>query len=208
MVQRLPTGIDVLDRQLDGGLPAGSVVAFEASPASQGELLLYELVRPRPTLYLTTDRNESAVADSFERTKIPVEAPDIQFLPGDAPLDTGRRAFRNVGTEETLIVDTIDPLERTDRTRYETFMNELANHMQNTNSVTILHCLKSETEPELRSTTEHMADVVLDLRTRLSAGEIENRLAVPKLRGGRALSESIKLNLEERVRIDTSRDIA
>lgn len=208
MVERLPTGIDVLDRQLNGGLPAGSVVAFEAAPASQGELLLYELSIPRQTLYLSTDRNESAVADSFERATVPVGEPDIQFVPGDAPLDTARRAFRNIGTEETLIVDPIDTLERTDRARYETFLNELSNHMQNTNSIAILHCLKGNGATEVRDTTEHMSDVVLDLRTHLSAGEIENRLAIPKLRGGRALSEAIKLNLEDRVRIDTSRDIA
>jgi hypothetical protein len=53
-----------------------------------------------------------------------------------------------------------------------------------------------------------MADVVFSLDTRVSGESIENRLAVPKFRGGRALSETIKLELGDRVRIDTSRDIA
>ena len=43
MTERLRTGIDVLDRKLDGGIPAGSIVALTAQPASQAELFLYEL---------------------------------------------------------------------------------------------------------------------------------------------------------------------
>ena len=43
MAGRLKTGIDVLDRKLNGGLPAGCIVALTASPSSQAELLLYEL---------------------------------------------------------------------------------------------------------------------------------------------------------------------
>jgi hypothetical protein len=56
--------------------------------------------------------------------------------------------------------------------------------------------------------SEHMADVIFDLKTTVSGSEIENRLAVPKFRGGRALDETIKLQLTEQVTIDTSRDIA
>jgi hypothetical protein len=56
--------------------------------------------------------------------------------------------------------------------------------------------------------TEHVADVVFQLHTEYSGDTVETRLAVPKFRGGRALSETIKLELAESVRIDTSRDIA
>ena len=51
MAERLRTGIDVLDRKLDGGLPAGSIVVLNATPASQAELFLYELTATRGTLY-------------------------------------------------------------------------------------------------------------------------------------------------------------
>jgi hypothetical protein len=62
--------------------------------------------------------------------------------------------------------------------------------------------------PTNRRYTEHMADVVFDLRTVVDGAEIENRLAVPKFRGGRAPEETIKLRLSEQVAVDTSRDIA
>jgi hypothetical protein len=59
-----------------------------------------------------------------------------------------------------------------------------------------------------RVVSKHMADVVFDLRTSVEGTEVENKLAVPKFRGGAALQETIKLQLAEDVSIDTSRDIA
>jgi len=208
MPDRLSTGVEVLDRELAGGLPAGSVVAFQAPPTSQGELLLYQLTRPRPTLYLTTDRTETAVADAFRSTRAPTGKPDIRYVSGDDPIDAVRRAFRSVGEGMTVIVDPVDGLERTSRGRYETVLNELSNHMQNTGSIAVLHCLSGNHTPDLRETTQHMADVVLDLQSEIKSGVLETRLAVPKFRGGRVPPETIKLDLTERVRVDTSRDIA
>jgi hypothetical protein len=87
-------------------------------------------------------------------------------------------------------------------------MNDLQNHIFNTNSLAILHCLAGRSVPPLRDTTEHFADVVFQLDTSIKNDEVENRLAIPKFRGGRAPSDVIKLNLVEEVSIDTSRDIA
>jgi KaiC/GvpD/RAD55 family RecA-like ATPase len=206
--RRLPLGIDPLDRELDGGLPAGSTVAYCAPPASQSELLLYELTARRETLYLTTDRSEDAVADALAKATCPTGDPEIRFVPGEAPLENARRMVRGVGEGANVIIDTGDLLERTDRGRYQRFLNELGNHMQNTGGLAFLHCLRSGAEPGLRATTHHMADVVFDLTQERHGTEVEARLGVPKFRGGRALSETVKLELAERVRVDTSRDIA
>ncbi|MFB6072423.1 MAG: RAD55 family ATPase [Halobacterium sp.] len=208
MAGRLSTGIDVLDREIGGGVPAGTVVAYEAPPASQGELLLYELTRPRPTLYLTTDRTEQAVRDAFEATTAPTGDPRFGYIPGADSLENARRAFRSVPEESTVIIDPVDALERADRSRYENFLNELGNHMRNVGGVAVLHCLDTDDDPGLRPTTEHMADVVFQLRVEEAGGEIESELTVPKFRGGTALDSPIKLNLRERVQVDTSRDIA
>ena len=204
----LPTGINALDRQLQGGLPGGSIVAFCAPPASQSELLLYELTAARDTLYLTTERTEDAVADAFDRAQCPTGDPSIRYVAGDTPLENAGRVFRSLAGEANLIVDPIDPLERVDESRYRNFLNELRNHMYNTGGVAVLHCLAGDHAPAVRATTEHMADVVLNLTTVAAGSELETRLAVPKFRGGVALSETIKLALGERVRVDTSRDIA
>lgn len=208
MDQRLPTGIEVLDRRLDGGIPAGSIVLFTADPASQSELLLYELTAARGTLYLTSLRSDQAVGDAIDRTKSRVGSPTIRDIGGDAPLDAANRLIGALPESANLVIDVTDPLERTDRTRYRRFLNELQTAMVNTGSVAFLHAMKGNDEPKNRAMTEHVADVIWDLDTEVQGTDVVNKLAVPKFRGGRALDETVKLKLGERVTIDTSRDIA
>jgi KaiC/GvpD/RAD55 family RecA-like ATPase len=205
---RLPTGVEALDRELEGGLLPGSVVAYLAPPASQSELLLMEMTSERSSLYLSTARTEGAVRDAFSRVPAPTGDPVIEYVPGDAPIDNARQMFMGVDDEANLIIDPLDTLEQGETARYQKFLNELQNHMRNTGSVAMLHCISGEGEPAARSLTKHMADVVFDLRVVYEGAEVETRLAVPKFRGGRSLDETIKLELADRVRVDTSRDIA
>lgn len=208
MAGKLPTGIDVLDRMLGGGIPAGSVIALTAAPASQSELILYELTAARRTLYLTTQRSPESVGDALERTPTRVGKPNIQAVPGDMPLDHAIQQVRTLPEESNLIIDPVDPFEEEPIGQYRHFLNTLQTHMINTDSITMLHCLDGRHAPQLRDLTEYMADVVFQLETTVSGESLTNRLTVPKFRGGRALDEPIKLELRERVSIDTSRDIA
>lgn len=209
MDRRLPTGIGVLDRKLDGGLPAGSVVAFTSPPASQGELLLYELTAARPTLYISTDRSEEAVRDGLRTTMARTGDPTVRFVPNDAPLQHAQRLVTMLPEGSNLIVDPVDVLEEeAGASNFRNFLNEVQTHMRNTDSIAVLHCLKGRDRSPVRDTTEHMADVVFELQTKVKGDKVENRLAVLKFRGGRALGDTIKLELGERVTIDTSRDIA
>lgn len=205
---RLPTGVEALDRQLEGGLLPGSVVAYLAPPASQSELLLMELTAQRNSLYLTTARSEGAVREAFQRSQAPTGDPVVRYVPADAPLDNARQLFRSIEGEANVIIDPMDTLEHADAARYQSFLNELQNHMGNTGSVAVLHCLTGDGEPARRGLTTHMADVVFDLQVVYEGAEVETRLAVPKFRGGSALEDTIKLELADRVRVDTSRDIA
>jgi KaiC/GvpD/RAD55 family RecA-like ATPase len=208
MAKRLPTGITVLDRQLDGGIPAGSIVFLGADPASQSELILYELTAARGTLYLTTARSDQAVRDGLDRSPVRSGNPTVRNVDGDGPVDQAHRLVRGLQEEANLIIDVVDVLEHVEPPRYQNFLNEVQTHMINTGGVTVLHGLKSENPPRNRGMTKHMADIVFDLDTSVNGSEVENRLAVPKFRGGRALDETIKLRLTEKVDVDTSRDIA
>jgi hypothetical protein len=209
MTKRLRTGIDVLDRKLDGGLPAGSMVALTAAPASQAELLLYELTATRGTLWLSLDRTAEAVSDSIENTPAKTGDPTVRHISGEAPLDNAGKLVSALPETSNLIVDPLDVLESQEPpSRFRSFMNDLQNHIFNTNSLAIMHCLNGRSVPPLRDTTEHFADVVFDLETMVSGDQVENRLAIPKFRGGRAPTDVIKLDLVEEVSIDTSRDIA
>ena len=209
MTKRLRTGIDVLDRKLDGGLPAGSMVTLAADPASQAELLLYELTSTRGTLWLSLDRTAEAVSDSIQSTPAQTGDPTIRHISGEAPLDNAGKLVSALPETSNLIVDPLDVLESQEPpSRFRSFMNDLQNHIINTNSLAILHCLNGRSVPPLRDTTEHFADVVFELETGISGDELENRLSIPKFRGGRAPTDVIKLDLVEEVSIDTSRDIA
>ncbi|MFQ3285977.1 transcriptional regulator, partial [Natronomonas sp.] len=179
-----------------------------AAPASQAELFLYELTGARDTLYLTIDRTSDAVANSIEAAPTSTGDPTVRDVTGDAPLDNTSKLIAALPDSSNLIVDPIDVLERNEPPRYRKFMNELQNQVYNTDSLAVLHCLDGHAVPELRDTTVHMADVVFQLQTKLKGDRVENRLTVPKFRGGRALSDAIKLDLTEAIDIDTSRDIA
>ena len=208
MVGRLETGIDVLDRKLDGGLPPGCVVAYTAEPASQSELLLYQLTAARGTLYISTQRSDAAIRHAIDASMAPVGSPTVRRIGSQNPLEEARRLIGALPEGANLIVDPMDTLERTDREAYVDFLNALKDRMLETRSIAILHCLKSDDRPANRPTTEHVADAVFDLRTRIGATELENFLTIPKYRRGGAPAETIKLQLSERVEIDTSRDIA
>ncbi|MXV64227.1 transcriptional regulator [Natronorubrum sp. JWXQ-INN-674] len=208
MVGRLETGIDVLDRKLDGGLPPGCVVAYTAKPASQSELLLYELTAARGTLYLSTERSADAVTHAIESSPSAVGSPTVRHVTSDDPLEEATQLISALPDGANLIIDTMDVLERSDTDDYVEFCNELKTHMLETGSIAVLHCLKSDDEPANRSRTFHAADAVFDLRTMIAGSELESHLTIPKFRGGSQPTEAIKLELTEEVAIDTSRDIA
>ena len=211
MTTRLPTGIGVLDQRLDGGIPPGSIVALCAPPASQADLLLSEFMRPRETLYLTLDRTEAAVSEGLRRAPIDTgdpDDPDVRYVAEENRIDHATELVGDLPERSTLIVDPHSVLERGDSTRFHEFMTRLRRHLVDTGSLAILHCLDGRSVPERRDTTEHIADVVFRLTTATVGATVENRLAVPKFRGGRALAETLKLRLTDRVAVDTSRDIA
>jgi archaellum biogenesis ATPase FlaH len=208
MSERLPTGIDVLDQRLGGGIPPGSIAALSAPPASQAELLLYEFTAPRETLYLTLDRTELGVADSLRRTAVETGTPTVQYVADDDRTDHAIELLGDLPERSTVVVDPHSAIEREGRSDFFEFMTQLRLHVIDTDSLAVLHCLDGQNVSPLRDSTEHLADVVFELTTDAAGATVENRLAVPKFRGGRALTETLKLRLTDSVAVDTSRDIA
>jgi archaellum biogenesis ATPase FlaH len=202
------TGHDVLDRQIGGGIPSGSLVVLDVDPMSQAELLLQAFSGVRDTVYVTSQRSKAAVRDGYKRTNPNYRVPQLLEIDGEDPIDSASEIIKTVPEDTTLIIDTINVLEDDDPVRYRRFMNQLQTHMINTGGVAVLYALSGEFVPQNRDTTHGMADVIFRLETTVSGSDMVNTLSVPKYRGGRALDETIKLKLMERVSIDTSRDIA
>lgn len=207
MTTRVSTGIEILDRKLDGGVPPGSIVALSAEPASQSELFLYEFTRARRTLYVTTRRTALDVREALAESGGDAADTAVRELSASAPLTHAGRLTGAVPEGVNVVVDPMDPLEREERGRLRDFLNALRSHLRSTGSIAVLHCLDGRNTPDNRDTTEYMADVVFRLSTGAPRDTVENRLTVPKFRGGDPPREVIKLELSEAVAIDISRDI-
>lgn len=208
MTKTLETGIEILDRKLDGGIPAGRVIALSASPRSQSELFLYEMAAVRPTTYLTTERTADDVETYLERTGADGEDVDVRRIDAESPLTEAGEAVEDIREETTLIVDPMRLLESTDPDRYRSFLNQLKARVAEAGGMALLHCLEGRDVPAQRDRTEYLADIVFSLSTEVRGGTLQNELAIPKFRGGKALPESITLDLTADVTIDVTRKIA
>lgn len=204
---RLPTGIEVLDELLDGGIASGSLVVLSAAPASQSERFISRLTDARQTLYLTTVNSESAVRAFLDRTDVDPDTYTVRKV-DDESLEDAYRLVRSMSHRSNLVVDTMDALEDANRSEYKSFVNAVRDHLEQIDSLGYLHCLDGRRVPAQRDTTEYMADVVFTLTTEFDGEEIVNRLLVPKVRGGGTVTSALKLDLSEGVAVDTSRDIA
>lgn len=204
----LSTGIDVLDRKLDGGIPAGRMIALLASPGCQSELFLYEMATARKTVYLTTERTTAEIETELEQTETASGDVDVRGLEASDPVGDAQTVVEDLPEQSMLIVDPIDPLETTNEERYRAFLNEVKTRTVETGSLALLHCLDGRDVPLQRDRTEYHVDVIFDLVTNLRGGSIENRLSIPKFRGGQSLTDAIDLDLTSDVTIDVSRKIA
>ena len=203
----MSTGLDVLDRRLQGGIRPGTVIALTAPPDTQSELLLHALASARDTLYLSTTAPECEIRDRFgARDDAP--ALTVERVEPDELLDDPSAVFERVAPGSNLILDVTDGVEGADRTEYLALLDELKAVLSETGSVALLHCMDTDDAPSRRSLTLKRADLVWRLYLAVTTLSVETRLVVSKFRGGVPLREPLKLHLTDRVEVDTSRDIA
>lgn len=208
MTELLSTGMEVLDRKLDGGFPAGCTVVLSASPASQSELFLYEMATVRSTEYITTERSAAAVRQSLEGVGVSTDTVTVHRPPHDEVLEETKAVFEDLSSSSTVIIDPMHVLETYDSDEYRGLFNKIKARTAETESLTVLHCLDGEQIPPQRDRTQYLADIIFQLSTMLRGDSIENILSIPKFRSGRSLPEAIDLDLTADVTIDVSRRIA
>lgn len=205
---RISTRNELLDRQLNGGIPGGAIASLVASPASQSSPLFRGFMEDRPWLYVTTYRSREAVLEELD--DLMWGNVEIEHVGVDRPVRNLHKALRNLDDERNVIVDTMNPLEETDNVAtYAKLLNGLKEYLIETDCVALLHCTEYDEElPRLRETTLTMVDVVLELETDVEHNQVTNRLRVPKCRSTEVVDEVIKLDLGEDVSVDTSKNIA
>lgn len=205
--RRFSTGLPFLDRRLDGGLPAGCLLALTAPPQSQSELFLRQLVRTRPTLYVSLIRPEPEVREWVagrhdSEPDLTVITPEPRTL-----LDDVASIEEALVPESFVVVDRANALEAADREEYLAFLDRFKQVLRDTDSVGVLHCSQRHRTPPRRGLTLDRVDQVWQLELLPLSREIKNRLLVTKSRSGRALREPIDVLLTDRVQVDTSRRI-
>lgn len=204
----LPTGIEILDEYLDGGLLHGSVVALFTDPLSQSELLLARLTQARKTLYLTMHRSREAITRSLAKSGASMQNTTICDIGSEKPLDEAYRVIKQVPANWNVVIDPMNALESVEVYRLSAFLNATQAHVASAGGLLYLHCLTGETVPSSRWYTAYHADVMFELDTEINGDRVDNRLFVRKNRGGSALPEAIKLELLDDLEVDTSREIA
>jgi KaiC/GvpD/RAD55 family RecA-like ATPase len=207
---RLETGVRFLDMELGGGIPVGDIVALTAPPASQSELILTEIARAQPVQYISTICEDEAEAtawiepDGFEgAAELQVSTASPETLRSDPTA-----VFEQAPDQGVIVIDPMGGLENTDRNAYLGLLNALKRHLRATESVAVLHCLDGDGATPQRRLTLKWADHVWQLRLDVDSGEVRTSLLVPKARGAEMLTEEVSIELIDRVRIDTSRNIA
>lgn len=231
----MPTGIDSIDRRLNGGIQPGNIVSLLTPPSAQSHAILQQLMQQRDTVYITTLRSKSAIEVDLNHlsdtdTGISIHevgeavsqtSSNMQRITGseihtlnttdrDTLLDDIYEVVQTLDDPVNVVIDPVNPLERCQsRTAYQNLLKNLTTELIETGSIGFFHCMNFESPPKFREATLTFADVVWELDVvsgRNSDLEIQTR--IPKNRGGDAVLEKITLLVDgTTVYADDSRNI-
>ena len=74
----ISTGIEKLDRLLEGGIPNGFTTILFSTPGSSVELLIKQLALMGNVTYITTEETQEEIMDTMRRFSW--KTPDIEFI--------------------------------------------------------------------------------------------------------------------------------
>lgn len=208
--RRFSTGLEFLDRRLDGGIPVGKLLTITAPAGSQSELFLYHFATSQPLRYIsTTNPIEDELKQAFESSGI-TGTIDIEFeyVPPQDLLTDPDQYLTDILPESFVAIDPVDALEQADNDDYLSLVTTLKQRLRKTDSVGIFHALDTDPIPDNRRLTLKRSDYVWQLEQQFNSREINSRLLLTKARGGRAQSEPVPIVLSNSVHVDTSRNIA
>ncbi|MEA1944296.1 MAG: ATPase domain-containing protein [Euryarchaeota archaeon] len=229
------TGITVLDRNLGGGIPSGSVVYIYADSKSMSEVFLYQFTQARKTYYIVTGRRPKYVAQDIQN--IGYDTSEVIFIDvyseyyitahgelvdnvGNEYVDNQIIEFmiynlQNIQAEEesddvNIIIDTFSFFLglNVNIGQIKKLMNVIYETTKETNGLTYLYGLKDTHDRALENEIINSCDAVFDVELHRGADEITSKLSIPKIRGMSPITDRLKFRISEGIQIDTSTDIA
>jgi len=228
----MPTGIVLLDRRLDGGLPAGSFVCVHADPLAMPEAFLYQFATVMKSYYFTTNRPAKFVKIDIERLHLDsqfVSFIDVyeqyylneygQFIIEDRYRDKEifdyvddrlSKIAEEESGEYNVIIDSLSFFLNLDIDwgLKDWLINKLYTFAKDKGVVVYCHLIKDLHPSHIVNKVLEISDVVFDIEVERVGERLVSKFAVPKLRGKRPVLEYFRFYVEEGVQVDTSRDIA
>ncbi|MBO8182244.1 MAG: recombinase RecA [Archaeoglobus sp.] len=223
--ENLPTGIDLLDKNLDGGFPKGSLVCVYADPAASPETFLYQFSTERKTYYLNATRPVFAIKKDFSSLNLDdtlvnfIDVYSFYFKelhndPDEVDLKTINFALDEIQTlneeEINLVIDNLNfffDLKVESRLK-EMFLNTLYTLPKENSGLAFIYVVKDSLDAKTIKRIFDLSDVIMEIFIEISGSRYVKRFGIPKIRGRTPLSDLFKFDVGEGVHLDTSRDIA
>lgn len=225
----VPTGIALLDKRLDGGLPAGSFVCLYADPIAMPEAFLYQFASVNNSIYLTTNRPAKFILRDMQLMRLDtknVRFIDVfsqyylneygQFIVEDRYRNKEIFDFvsesLNHGSDKNaaIIVDSISFFLNLDVEwgLKDWLLNKLYTISKDSEKVVYVYLIKNVHPLPVVYKVLDLSDVVINVESERIGERIVSKFALPKIRGGKPINEFFRFYVEEGVQVDTSRDIA
>ncbi len=232
----MTTAIAVLDRNLGGGLPSGSVVYIYADAKSMAEVFLYQFTQARKTYYFSNERHPKYVLRDIQNYGF--RADNIIFIDvystyyitsygemvdnvGNEFVDAKIMEFtesnlRKIaaeaehGADINLIFDTFSFYLNLNINPgvIKRLINVIYEITKNLNCLSFLYGLKDTHEKNLENEILKSCDVIFEVELEKNSEKISNLLSIPKLRGRIPTAEMLKFKVGDGIQIDTTKDIA
>jgi KaiC/GvpD/RAD55 family RecA-like ATPase len=217
----LSTGIDLLDKNLDGGLPAGSFVCLYGDPASTPEAFLYQFSTERETYYVNTTRSPDSIRKDIK--DLHLEDDFITFI----DVYSLNHSIQN-GEDERIMNFVFEKLDEISNERINVIIDNLTFFMdlnvdermklslldalyrlsKKTDGLVIVYIIKDSIDEKTLKKVYDISDVIIEVMIEISGSRYVKKFGIPKIRGRTPLSDLFKFEVGEGVQLDTSRDIA
>ncbi len=224
--ENLSTGIDLLDKNLDGGFPKGSLVCIHADPASSPEVFLYQFSTERKTYYINTSRPVFAIRKDFSNLNLDdsyvnfidvysIYLEEIKKSETDTDYEIMSFIINEIESfkgekEINIVIDNLNffmDLEVNEDLK-EIFLNTLYSTAKETSGLTFVYVIKNSLDEKTLNKIFDISDVIMEIFIEISGSRYVKKFGIPKIRGRTPLTDLFKFEIGEGIHLDTSKDIA
>lgn len=203
-----PTQLRALDRELNGGIPAGSVVMLRAPPEVATEKLLTAVLRANtPSIHASILRPAQPVRQEYQAEN-PETSPQVVNIDTSGVFSESSDLLRQAEHTQMVAYDPIDELEQRGADQYYDFLRTASQVARAEQTVIMLHGHTRPSQTPARARTLAAVDTVFTISQEFSGQQVDYYLSVSRNRLGKRPDERLKLNIGDDVALDTSRDIA